>query len=76
MLQADVIANRSGSPITALRDLSGRVWALLRPALVAGAQAWAARRDERILMEMPDHLLKDIGLGHSDIRRAVRQGRT
>jgi uncharacterized protein YjiS (DUF1127 family) len=34
----------------------------------------ASRRAERHLMEMPDHLPKDIGIARSDIRRAVRQG--
>jgi uncharacterized protein YjiS (DUF1127 family) len=75
MLQAAVIAHRSGSPIARLRDVPGRVWARLRTALAAGAQAWSARRAERILLEMPDHLLKDIGIGRSNIPRAVRQGR-
>jgi uncharacterized protein YjiS (DUF1127 family) len=27
-------------------------------------------------MRMPDYLLKDIGIGRAEIRRAVRQGRT
>lgn len=76
MLRADAIADRSGFPTAAPRDISGRVWARVRPLLVAGAQAWIARRAERHLMEMPDHLLKDIGLARSDIRRAVRWGRT
>ena len=76
MLQAAVIANRSGSLLTTLRDVSGRLWARLRTALAAGIQAWSARREERHLMEMPDYLLKDIGLGRSDIPFAVRQGRT
>ena len=74
MLHADAIADRSGFPTAAPRDISGRVWARVRPLFVAGAQAWI--RAERHLMEMPDHLLKDIGLARSDIRRAVRRGRT
>jgi uncharacterized protein YjiS (DUF1127 family) len=76
MLQTTVIPNRSVSPITTLRDASGRAWAGLRTTLVAGFRAWIARRDERQLMEMPDYLLKDIGIGRSEIPGVVRQGRT
>ena len=76
MLQATVILNRSVSPTTTLRDASGRAWARLRTTLAAGVRTWIARRDERHLMEMPDYLLKDIGIGRSEISSAVRQGRT
>ena len=75
MLQTTVIPNSSVSPNNTLRDTSGRVWPKLRTALAAGVQAWIARRDERLLMEMPDYLLKDIGIGRSEIPGAVRQGR-
>jgi uncharacterized protein YjiS (DUF1127 family) len=76
MPQTDVIANRFGSPAPALRSAFGRLCARLQPALTARARAWTARRAERILMEWPDYLLKDIGIGRADIPRAVRQGRT
>jgi uncharacterized protein YjiS (DUF1127 family) len=76
MLQITVTPNRSASPTTTLRDASGRIWAGLRTALAAGVQAWVARRDERQLLEMPDYLLKDIGIGRSQISGAVRHGRT
>jgi uncharacterized protein YjiS (DUF1127 family) len=76
MLQITVTPNRSVSPITTLRDVSGRAWAALRTALAAGVRAWIAGRDERHLMEMPDYLLKDIGIGRSEVPNAVRQGRT
>jgi uncharacterized protein YjiS (DUF1127 family) len=75
MLQITVTPNRSVSPITTLRDTSGRAWAGLRTTFAAGIRAWIARRDERQLMEMPDHLLKDIGIGRSQIPSAVRLGR-
>jgi uncharacterized protein YjiS (DUF1127 family) len=75
MLQITVTPNRSVSPFTTLRDASGRAWAGLRTALAAGVRAWIARRDERQLLEMPDYLLKDIGIGRSQIPSAVRQGR-
>lgn len=75
MLQITVIPNRSVSTITTLRDASGRAWAGLRTTLAAGVRGWIARRDERHLMEMPDYLLKDIGIGRSEIPSAVRQGR-
>ena len=76
MLQTTVIPNRSVSPITTLRDASGRALAGLRTTLAAGVRALIARRDERHLMEMPDYLLKDIGIGRSEILSVVRQGRT
>ena len=76
MLQTTVIPNRSVSPITTLRDASGRALAGLRMTLAAGVRALIARRDERHLMEMPDYLLKDIGIGRSEILSVVRQGRT
>jgi uncharacterized protein YjiS (DUF1127 family) len=76
MSHTDVIGNRSGSTAAALRDAFDRFRTRLEPKLVAATKAWIARRDERILMQMPDYLLKDIGIGRADIRRAVRQGRT
>jgi uncharacterized protein YjiS (DUF1127 family) len=33
------------------------------------------RRDERMLHELSDHLLKDIGISRSEIQYAVRNGR-
>jgi uncharacterized protein YjiS (DUF1127 family) len=76
MSHTDVIGNRSGSIAAALRDAFDRFLARLEPALVIATKVWIARHDERILMQMPDYLLKDIGIGRADIRRAVRQGRT
>jgi uncharacterized protein YjiS (DUF1127 family) len=76
MLHADAIATRSGSPISAPRDMSSRVWAGVRSLLATAARAWIARRAERHLMEMPDYLLKDIGIARSGIGGAVRRGRT
>jgi uncharacterized protein YjiS (DUF1127 family) len=74
MPHTDLIANRLGLPIASLRSVFGPFWARVQPALAAAAKAWDARRAERVLMEMPDHLLKDIGVARADIRRAVRQG--
>lgn len=75
MLRTDVIGHRSGSAVAARRDVFGHVWARLELALLAAAKAWIVRRDERLLMEKPDDLLKDIGIGRADIPRAVREGR-
>jgi len=75
MLRTDIIGHRSASAVAARRDVFGLVWARLESALVAAAQAWIVRRDERLLMEKPDDLLKDIGIGRGDIPRAVREGR-
>jgi hypothetical protein len=76
MLRSDAIADRSGSGINALRGTLGRAWARVQPLLVVSAQDGIARRAERHLVEMPDYLLRDIGIARSDIGRAVRQGRT
>lgn len=76
MLYADAIDDRSALPTSARRDVAGRISARLRSLVVAAAQARVARRAERHLIELPDHLLKDIGISRSGIRRAVRQGRT
>jgi uncharacterized protein YjiS (DUF1127 family) len=75
MLQTIVIPNRSASFTTTLRDASGGARARLLTLLAVGVQAWIVRRDARQLMEMPDYLLKDIGIGRSEISNAVRQGR-
>jgi uncharacterized protein YjiS (DUF1127 family) len=75
MLHSDAIADRSGFPTFARRGASGRVGARVRRLLVAAVRTWIARHAERHLRELPDHLLKDIGVARSDIRRAVRQGR-
>ncbi len=75
MLRTTVIPDRAASPATTLCDAPGRVWAGLRATIAARARTWIARRDARLLMEMPDYLLKDIGIGRSQISSAVRQGR-
>jgi uncharacterized protein YjiS (DUF1127 family) len=74
MPYTDVVANRFGSPAAALCYVFNRFRARVWLALATGAKAWTVRRAERILMEMPDYLLKDIGIGRGEIRRAVRQG--
>jgi uncharacterized protein YjiS (DUF1127 family) len=55
----------------ALRTLPDR----LRRAWLEARSRWAARRDRRHLMELPDEMLRDIGLGRSEIDSAVRSGR-
>jgi uncharacterized protein YjiS (DUF1127 family) len=75
MPHTDVIAPRSGFSAAAIGETFAIFGARLRLALVGAAKAWNARRAERALMEMPDHLLKDIGIGRAGIRQAVRQGR-
>jgi uncharacterized protein YjiS (DUF1127 family) len=75
VLRTDIIDHRSGSAVAARRDVFGQVWARLESAFRAAATAWIVRRDERALMEKPDDLLKDIGIGRGDIPRAVREGR-
>jgi uncharacterized protein YjiS (DUF1127 family) len=67
MLDTEIIAFRSGLAI-GLRNAFGRV----ARAIAAGVQDWLIRREESIFAEMPDHLLKDIGLSrdsHGALRR-------
>jgi uncharacterized protein YjiS (DUF1127 family) len=39
------------------------------------ARAYRARRDTRQLMALSDHMLRDMGLGRSEVGHAVRFGR-
>ena len=75
MQHTDVIAPRSGAPGATSRDFFGRFLALAAAVLAFCTKAWTTRREEEALMEMPDYLLKDIGIARADIPRAVREGR-
>jgi uncharacterized protein YjiS (DUF1127 family) len=57
-----------------LNGLDGRFAWIYRP-LATAMTLWIIRRDERMLLEMPDHQLKDLGIGRADIPRVVREGR-
>ena len=54
---------------------SYRIAARVRGLMCAFLKARIAHRDKRRLMEMTDDQLKDIGIGRSQIDRAVRYGR-
>jgi uncharacterized protein YjiS (DUF1127 family) len=75
MQHTDVIANRLGHSGPTRRHVFGALHALLRSACAAAARARIARRDRRHLQEMPDYMLKDIGIARADIDRVIRQGR-
>ncbi|WP_119302904.1 DUF1127 domain-containing protein [Dongia deserti] len=67
MLNIETIASRSSLAI-ALRNAFGRV----ARSITLGVQDWLIRREDSIFAEMPDHLLKDIGLSrdsHGALRR-------
>lgn len=61
-----------------------RQWGRAARALLRGGaglvrrmhRAAAARREESILMSMPAHMLKDIGISRCEIEWRVRHGRT
>jgi uncharacterized protein YjiS (DUF1127 family) len=38
-------------------------------------RAWATHSDERLLQELSDHQLRDIGIRRGQIARVVRSGR-
>jgi uncharacterized protein YjiS (DUF1127 family) len=52
-----------------------RLFAWVHRTLATATTLWINRRDERMLQEMPDHQLKDLGIGRADIARVVREGR-
>jgi len=62
MTDTDTITRRFSHPAAASLDLVERCHAQLRAAFLAVAEAWIVRRDARLLMEMSDHILKDIGI--------------
>jgi uncharacterized protein YjiS (DUF1127 family) len=66
-------ASRSESRLRIVVSRTGS-WAWL--LLAAGVEHWiawrVARRDERILRNVPAHLLTDMGVDRADIRRAMR----
>jgi len=66
---------RPGHPEGAGQRLLGRFASKVRLLVVAFVNAWIARRDARILGEMPDDRLKDLGIGRTDIARVVWRGR-
>lgn len=54
------------------RTLTGRVVSLL-----ARVRRWATlRRAARMLEEMPDHMLSDIGISRGEIHDVLREGRS
>jgi uncharacterized protein YjiS (DUF1127 family) len=61
MWDADVILGQRTDRMVKSGTILRRLGSLLRHAIAAAADAWQARRDQRALMAMPDHLLKDIG---------------
>jgi uncharacterized protein YjiS (DUF1127 family) len=49
--------------------------AWLGATVEAALRAHARRRDERILREMADYQLHDLGIARADVPRVVREGR-
>lgn len=49
--------------------------ALLPLALSAMRRAWTARSDQRLLQELSDYHLRDIGISREQIPHIVRSGR-
>ena len=76
MLHTVLNEDRSGYQAITLRHFLGHIAAWVQSALIAGGNVWMVRRDARMLIEMPDHLLKDLGIERADIARVVRHGRT
>lgn len=63
------VIRRSRAPAP---SLAGRV-----VSLIARVQRWARlRRAARMLEEMPDHMLSDIGISRGQIHDVLREGRS
>ena len=90
MPHTDAVANRFDHTAVMARHFVERCGALSRATFLAMAKAWSAYRDTHRLMEMSDHILKDIGIerdtiygagasrydrGHDDRTRSVLTGR-
>jgi uncharacterized protein YjiS (DUF1127 family) len=66
---------RPTRPSSLLLNGLDRLCAWIYRSLGTAMTLWIIRRDERMLLEMPDHQLKDLGIGRADIPRVVREGR-
>jgi uncharacterized protein YjiS (DUF1127 family) len=66
---------RPNRPSGLLLNGLDRLCAWIYRKLATAMTLWIIRRDERMLLEMPDHQLKDLGIGRADIPRVVREGR-
>jgi uncharacterized protein YjiS (DUF1127 family) len=73
MALAALITARLPAALIAIGPAHARFAAPVRAAFAAVARAWATRRDERTLASLPDHVLKDIGLGRDRFSGAVRR---
>ena len=70
ILEQQLAANRS-----ALTRFFAVVVEICRHGIVSIARIVRIRRDRARLEEFPDHLLRDIGIGRSEIRSITRFGR-
>lgn len=75
MSSNDAISRRNDPRLAAAGDPRAAWLALLRRARAVVRRAWSYPRAHRVLMEMPDYLLKDIGFerdGRGTVRRHLR----
>ena len=68
-------ATRHQSQQTAGSRTALGLWPAMLRLARAGAQSWNRGRERRVLAEMSDHLLRDIGLARTNAGGRVRRGR-
>jgi uncharacterized protein YjiS (DUF1127 family) len=66
-LTESVALEPARQPMAVLQDWRHRAW-------LTCCRRWTGARDRRRLMELPDEMLRDIGLSRSEIEAAVRWG--
>jgi hypothetical protein len=72
-ISADHLARTDAT--LSIRDSSGALMGAAGLTFYAALKAHRIRRAEQMLAEMSPHMLKDIGIGRSEIRHVVRYGR-
>jgi len=68
-------AMRASAATTRRATLISATLAPIRAVLAALMREWCMRRDQRLLAQMCEHELTDIGITRSQIEDAVRYGR-
>ena len=71
MQNSDLTIHHRGGRMIA-SDSAGAGWPVtLQLTFAAIGRVWTGARERRALMDMPDHLLRDIGLERDSLHRVV-----
>ena len=74
MLNNNITMRRQVSRTAGDATASG-LWPAMRRLVCAGVESWNRGRERRVLAELSDHLLRDIGLARTDASSVVRRVR-